>query len=64
MSCIAGSWNRGLVFTAGRDGSFYMWKVGEWQVKGEDKVELQMPNFKKIVSAQQQLKYYELVIED
>ncbi len=41
-----------------------MWKVGEWQVKGEDKVELQIPNFKKIVSAQQQLKYYELVIED
>ncbi len=52
MTCVMGSWNRGLLLTAGKDGSFYMWKVDEWQAKGEDKVELQVPNFKKITSAE------------
>ncbi len=38
MTCVVGSWNSGLVLTAGKDGSFYMWKVDEWQAKGEDRV--------------------------
>jgi len=29
-----------------------MWKVGDWQVKGEDKLELAVPNYKKINASQ------------
>jgi hypothetical protein len=63
MSCVAGSWNRGLIYTAGTDGSFYMWKLGEFQLKGEDIVDLPVPNYKKI-NTSHDVKYYEVVIED
>jgi len=40
-----------------------MWKVGDWQVKGEDKIELPVPNFRKIHPASE-VKYYQDTIED
>lgn len=39
LSCVYASWSKGVIYTAGRDGSFYMWKMANnTEIQGDDKL--------------------------
>ena len=38
LSFVYGSWNKGVIYTAGKDGSFYMWRLNNAEIKGDDKL--------------------------
>lgn len=64
LSACSFSQEEGLFFTCGKDGSVCMWKSKEIEIRSSDELIKRPTNLKKIVSASENIKYYEDVIEE